>query len=139
MCTAQYNSALYVPQTGNISHVSIMFYSVTATDKLALGQEARMTAVFRNPLPVKMSDVTLNIESDELLNGTGNKLSLCFCCLIGIAIITPQSLTWTAVWFVRKKNAKVLNHRLKHLSMNFVTAVCTDLIIRLHTRAWVRG
>ena len=28
-----------------------------------------MTAVFKNPLPVKMSDITLNIESDELLNG----------------------------------------------------------------------
>ena len=39
-------------------------------DKIALGKEATMTVVFKNPLPVKMSDITLNIESDELLQGT---------------------------------------------------------------------
>ena len=38
-------------------------------DKVALGQEATMTAVFKNTLPVKMSDVTLTIECDELLSG----------------------------------------------------------------------
>ena len=39
-------------------------------DKIALGKEATMTAIFKNPLPVKMSNITLNIESDELLHGT---------------------------------------------------------------------
>lgn len=45
-------------------------HTLTLTDKIAIGQEAIMTAVFKNPLPVKMSDITLNIESDELLGGT---------------------------------------------------------------------
>lgn len=42
---------------------------------IAIGQEATMTAVFKNPLPVKMSDITLNIESDELLSGISAGLS----------------------------------------------------------------
>ena len=53
------------------SHVHI-HYTLTLSDKVALGKEAEMTVVFKNPLPVKMSDITLNIESDELLNGKTN-------------------------------------------------------------------
>ena len=42
---------------------------ITGPDKIGLGDEAKMGVTFVNPLPVKMENITLNVESDELLNG----------------------------------------------------------------------
>ena len=42
---------------------------VIAPRQVGLGDEVLATVKFTNPLPVKMEDVTLNIESDELLHG----------------------------------------------------------------------
>ena len=44
---------------------------ITGPDKIGLGDEAKVRVTFVNPLPVKMENITLNVESDELLNGEG--------------------------------------------------------------------
>ena len=44
---------------------------ITGPDKIGLGDEAKVGVTFVNPLPVKMENITLNLESDELLNGEG--------------------------------------------------------------------
>ena len=44
---------------------------ISAPDKIGLGDEAKVGVAFTNPLPVKMENVTLNVESDELLDGEG--------------------------------------------------------------------
>ena len=46
---------------------------VSAPDKIGLGDEAKVGVAFTNPLPVKMENVTLNVESDELLDGEGER------------------------------------------------------------------
>jgi len=42
---------------------------IIAPKQVGPGDEVLATVKFTNPLPVKMEDVTLNIESDELLHG----------------------------------------------------------------------
>ena len=44
---------------------------IAGPDKIGLGDEAKVGVTFVNPLPVKMENITLNVESDELLNGEG--------------------------------------------------------------------
>ena len=46
---------------------------ITAPGKIGIGDEAKVGVIFQNPLPVKMENVTLNVESDELLNGEGER------------------------------------------------------------------
>ena len=46
---------------------------ITGPDKIGLGDEAKVGVTFVNPLPIKMENVTLNVESDELLNGEGGR------------------------------------------------------------------
>ena len=46
---------------------------ITGPDKIGLGDEAKVGVTFVNPLPIKMENVTLNVESDELLNGEGRR------------------------------------------------------------------
>ena len=42
---------------------------LSAPPRLSLGAEAKATVTFTNPLPVKMENVSLTIESDQLLHG----------------------------------------------------------------------
>ena len=46
---------------------------ITAPGKIGIGDEAKVGVIFKNPLPVKMENVTLNVESVELLNGEGER------------------------------------------------------------------
>ena len=43
--------------------------NIIAPTKIALGAIAKATIQFKNPLPVKMENIVLTIESDGLLNG----------------------------------------------------------------------
>ena len=42
---------------------------IESPKRIVIGTEATVTVKFKNPLPVKMDDVTINVESDELLHG----------------------------------------------------------------------
>ena len=44
---------------------------IEAPGKLGLGSLAKALITFKNPLPVKMENITLNIESDDVLDGKG--------------------------------------------------------------------
>ena len=42
-------------------------------EKLGLGQKAKLLFEFKNPLPVAMNDVTLNIDMDGMKEGERSK------------------------------------------------------------------
>ncbi len=42
---------------------------IEAPKQLAIGHEASVMVRFKNPLPVDMKDVSITVESDELLHG----------------------------------------------------------------------
>ena len=42
---------------------------IEAPQQLQIGHEENVLVRFKNPLPVKMEGVTINVESDELLHG----------------------------------------------------------------------
>ena len=42
---------------------------IKAPQQLQIGQEENVLFQFKNPLPVKMEGVTINVESDPLLHG----------------------------------------------------------------------
>ena len=41
----------------------------TSIDMLVIGESAKLVATFKNPLPVEMKDVTLNVDVDDLYDG----------------------------------------------------------------------
>ena len=52
-----------------IVRVKCVLTTSTCADKLTLGTAAKLLFTFKNPLPVKMEDVTLSIDVDEVADG----------------------------------------------------------------------
>ncbi len=49
---------------------------IEAPQQLAVGHEATVLVKFKNPLPVEMKEVTITVESDELLHGRCGHLTV---------------------------------------------------------------
>ena len=99
----------------------------TSSSHLGLGEEAKVTVQFANPLPFKMEAVSLNVENDGLLHGNPWLLHLfiIICLLYGtVSSKLPFWVVFQVFKFFDFLSLCILNWAIQHNAiLNLLLAI----------------